>query len=677
MIISFLFFLSLLSEGSAASALKDPHSIVLSEEAAKKYFNSIDIIGKTLLIEVGGNFEPFKVTAVAKQAPENSSIKFNAVLPFKYLEETSPDNGWMWVSYPTYFMLKQAADTRAIAGKMKKIYEAQAHDEIDMNSKAGYDNKFVWSLLPFEQMHLNTEYKGSFESSDPLYYQILSGIAFFILLIATMNFINLTIASSLKRYKEIGVRKAVGGIRKQLAIQFLYESFVLTFLSFVLSLILALISLPVFNDLANKKISFAYHFDLSLIITVMLLFLLTGFLSGFYPALMLSRVNPVQALRGWGKSSKKNMLIKAFVVTQFSLAIFFIILVWIMYAQFDFLSKADLGYNDKNLIEFTIDKAILNKPLMELYKSEFQSIPGVESAGFCNVGKFGGKTMVDQKQVEAVYERVDDRYLNTIGAHLSGGRNFSKSFGFDSANSVLINETFVREARLDNPVGKTIGYMNIPGWNHKKVTVVGVVKDYHYESLKEKIKPMVFTMDSRLPLGKFVVRIHPRSVPQTLAMIEKKYQVLIPDHPFQYAFTDELNRAAYNKEDRWKHIISFAAGLAIFVSCIGLLAVSMLVTKKRTKEIAIRKVLGASSAGLIVLICTDFIKLVLTGFIIAAPLGFIIIKKWLEDFAYRTEISWTIFLGAGIVTVAIAMATTIFHAVKASLANPVFSLKQE
>ncbi|MBS1934471.1 MAG: ABC transporter permease, partial [Bacteroidetes bacterium] len=487
--------------GNTTLALRDPHAVVLSELTAKKYFNSTDIIGKTLQIEINGNFEPFVVTAVAKQAPENSSIKFNVILPFKYLEETNPDNGWMWVSYPTYFLLQRNADINAISAKMEKVYNVQAHEEIDMNHEAGYDNKFVWSLFPFTQMHLNTDYKGGFDASDPLYYRILIIIAFFILLIATINFINLTIANSLKRYKEIGVRKAIGSMPGQLALQFMCESFALTFLSFVLACFLAWIMLPVFNELGDKQISFVYHFDTGLTILFVLLFLFTGFISGFYPALVLSSINPVQALQGTGGSSRKNILMKAFVVVQFSLATFFIIVVWMMNAQFHFLTKTNLGYNDKNLIEFTIEKAIMNKSIMEVFKSDFAHVPGVESAGFCNVGKFGGKTIANQKEIQAAYQRIDEEYLNAIQAHLLNGRNFSKNFPSDSVNSVLVNETFMHEAGWIDAVGKTIDFMNIPGWSDKKISVIGVVKDYHAESFKEKIKPMVFTMDNRLPMG--------------------------------------------------------------------------------------------------------------------------------------------------------------------------------
>ncbi|MBS1598808.1 MAG: ABC transporter permease [Bacteroidetes bacterium] len=673
----FSFFSFPLIKGNEKAALKDPHSVVLSEDAAKKYFNSADIIGKTIQVEINGNFEPFVITAVAKQTPENSSIRFNAILPFKYLEETNPDNGWMWVSYPTYFLVKKDADISAIDSKMEKVYASQAHEEIDMNHEAGYDNKFIWSLLPFEKMHLNTDYKGSFEASDPLYYRILISIAFFILLIATTNFINLTIANSLKRYKEIGVRKAIGSQRKQLAMQFLCESFLFTFLSFLLGIFLSWIFLPAFNQLANKKISFFYHFDIALICIMLLLFLLAGFLSGFYPALVLSSIKPVLALHGNGKNTNKNFLMKAFVVAQFSLTSFFVIVVWMMNVQFDFLTKADLGYNDKNLLEFTVEKAIMNKPMMEVFKSEFASVPGVQSAGYCNVGKFGGKTIANQKQIDAVYQRIDEAYLNTIQAHISAGRFFSKNFPTDSVNAVLINETFAKEAGWTDAVDKTIDYMNIPGWGDKKIFIVGVVKDYHMESLKQKIKSTVFTMDNRLPMGKYVLRLNPYNVQQTLTRIEKKYQSLIPSHPMEYAFKDDINRLAYEKENRWKSIITFSAGLAIFISCIGLFGVSLLITKRRAKEIAIRKVLGASTTSILSLICKDFIRLVLVGFLIAVPLSFSAIQKWLENFAYRADISWQVFVGAGAAIIIIAIATIIFHSTKASLANPAISLKQE
>lgn len=666
-----------LISGNKEKVLSGFNSVVLTTETAKKYFGTTDVVNKTIDLQINGQFETFTITGIAKQAPQNSSIKFSILVPFKYLEKVNPDNGWMWFSFPTFFVIHPAANLKNITAKMEQVYQLQAKSEIDMNHEAGYDTKFKWGLIPFTQMHLNTRYQGTPEASDPIYTYILTGISIFILLIACINFINLSIAQSLKRSKEIGMRKVIGGTRNQLIWQFLGELMFVCMISFVLAILIAFLLLPFFNELANKQLSLKYLFDIKLVTGIIILYFITFLAAGFYPAMVLSGLNPVEALYSKIKFGSKNQLSKSLVVLQFALATLLIITTLFFNSQFKYLTNAELGYNHKNLVEFDIDKAVMDKPLMDVCKIAFTNVPGVETVANTNVGKFGGKTQAGNREFAATYEHIDENYLSVLQTQVIAGRNFSSKYPSDFSNSVLINETFAKKAGWNDPVGKTVDFMNLPGWGTRKITVIGLVKDCHFESLKEKIKPELFTMEPQLPLGRFIIRINPANIPATISALEKTYHKLFPDNPFQYSFRDDSLKKNYETESKWKQIISFAALVTIFISCIGLFGLAMLTTERRYKEIGIRKLLGASTSQLVQLITVDFVKLVFIAFFIAIPGGWFIANKWLQNFAYRITLSWWIFAIAGMIALFIALATVSFHAIKASLANPVKSLKNQ
>ena len=666
-----------LISGNKEKVLSGFNSVVLTTETAKKYFGTTDVVNKTIDLQINGQFETFTITGIAKQAPQNSSIKFSILVPFKYLEKVNPDNGWMWFSFPTFFVIHPAANLKNITAKMEQVYQLQAKSEIDMNHEAGYDTKFKWGLIPFTQMHLNTRDQGTPEASDPIYTYILTGISIFILLIACINFINLSIAQSLKRSKEIGMRKVIGGTRNQLIWQFLGELMFVCMISFVLAILIAFLLLPFFNELANKQLSLKYLFDIKLVTGIIILYFITFLAAGFYPAMVLSGLNPVEALYSKIKFGSKNQLSKSLVVLQFALATLLIITTLFFNSQFKYLTNAELGYNHKNLVEFDIDKAVMDKPLMDVCKIAFTNVPGVETVANTNVGKFGGKTQAGNREFAATYEHIDENYLSVLQTQVIAGRNFSSKYPSDFSNSVLINETFAKKAGWNDPVGKTVDFMNLPGWGTRKITVIGLVKDCHFESLKEKIKPELFTMEPQLPLGRFIIRINPANIPATISALEKTYHKLFPDNPFQYSFRDDSLKKNYETESKWKQIISFAALVTIFISCIGLFGLAMLTTERRYKEIGIRKLLGASTSQLVQLITVDFVKLVFIAFFIAIPGGWFIANKWLQNFAYRITLSWWIFAIAGMIALFIALATVSFHAIKASLANPVKSLKNQ
>jgi putative ABC transport system permease protein len=659
--------------GNAKSVLSGLNSIVLTKETAIKYFGTTNAIGKILELDINNKFQPFTVSGIAKESPQNSSIKFKILIPFIFHEKTDPETNWQRLSYPTFLVMDPKTDLNAVTAKMQQVYDIKAHDEIVDEPKHGSFLKFKWGLQPILKIHLDTETGGTRDASSPVYSYILTGIAVFILLIACINFINLTVAQSLKRSKEIGIRKVIGGQRGQLIRQFLGESFMLCSIAFLLAIILAQSFLPVFNNLANKNLSLSYLLDFRLVASFIGLFLLTGMAAGFYPALVLSGFDPVRTLYNRGKFSSKNYLSKSLVVVQFALATFLIITTLFIYSQFDFLTHTDLGYNDKNLLEINVGQGG-NSTLMNIFKNEFSKQPGVTIVAPSMDDEWVTGSKAAGKDISVKYEHIDENYLPTLQIPLIAGRNFSKDFPSDSTNSVLVNEEYVREAGWKNPLGKTVDFLN---GGDCKLTVVGIVKDFHFESLKEKIIPQLFSSSNDLPFGRFYVRINSSNIPNTLKAIEKTYRTLIPNHPFQYDFKDDLNFRNYEAENKWKQIITSSALLTIFISCIGLFGLTMLSVQKRTKEIGVRKVLGANVLQVSALVSRNFISLVFIAFIIAIPAAWYATDKWLQNFAYRIDIHWWVFALAALLTLIIAMVTVSFQGIKAAISNPVKSLRTE
>lgn len=667
-----------LLSGNPKTALKEPNAVVISEDMAKREFGTKDALGKPLLFKNEEKFEPYVVTGVAKKCPQNSSIKFDVLMPIKVSKEDVGNNeNWFNFFLNTFVVLNPGADVKAVEAKMKNIYEADAAATIKMMAeKFDFKDKSVYFLQPFLDMHLNKQLgasNGLADGSNPTYSYILSGIAIFILLIACINFINLTVARSVKRAKEIGIRKVVGGERKQLVIQFLGESFILSFIAFLLAIGVVQLILPVFNTLANKALSISYLIDVKLISGYILLFLITGLLAGFYPALVLSKYNPVQTLYSRFTLAGKNYLQKSLVVLQFTLASFLIIATITIFFQFNYLTTQKLGYDDSNLI--TVDKRWMKRSEAYLLKDELLKNPNIISVAPKNGGSWGtGAKVTGDKQINFAYETVDETYVPMLKLEITQGRNFSPDFPSDSTHSVLVNESFVKEAGWKNPIGQEVNF-----WynNDEKYTVIGVVKDYHYESLTSKIGKQLFTMKPGNGFGKVFIKIKPGSETASLQTIEKTFKKLFPISPYSYKFVDQENLKRYEAENKWKQIMLFSAILTIFISCIGLFGLSVLAAEKRTKEIGIRKVLGASVSGVVTILSKDFLKLVIISLLVAIPLSWIAANKWLENYPYRITLSWWMFAFAGILVVLIALITVSFQAIKAAMGNPAKALRTE
>lgn len=664
-----------LLSGSPATVLADPHSVVLTEDMAKKYFGTNNAIGKTLEFEIDNKFNTFTVSAIAKRPPANSSIGFDILLPFAYLEKLNPEKGWLFLSYSTFLLLQPGANMQSVSNKMQQVYLTESAEQSQKASHHGFSSTFIWGLQPFADMHLDTSFEdaGVKSVSNPIYSYILMGIALFILGIACINFINLTIAQSLKKSKEIGLRKVVGSSRAQLVRQFLGESFVICAIAFLLAIALAWVCLPLFNDMANKQLSLSYLFDAPLIASFIGLFLLTGFVAGFYPALVLSRFKPADTL--YQRTSRlmgKSYLAKGLVVLQFALATFLIITTIFFYSQYNFLTHTSPGYDDNNLLTVNITNAGDSTKLMNVFRTEFSRIPGVLRTGMTMDGRWMTGAKAAGKDISIEYEHIDEDYLPTIGAAIIAGRNLSRDFPSDSSQSVLVNEAFVKQAGWKDPIGKTVDYVN---GGDTKLTIVGIVKDYHYASMKEKIAPELLTNKADLPWGRFVLRLDPATTPRTLKAIEDTYRRLFPWHPFDHYFVREKNNQEYDQEGRWRQIITCAAILTIFISCIGLFGLALLSIRQRTKEIGVRKVLGAGIWQVTSLVARSFVGLVFLAFLVAMPIAWFVVGRWLDNFPYRVSINAWVFVAAGLLTLFVAAFTVGIQAIRAARANPVSSLR--
>ncbi len=669
-----------LVEGNPKTCLRDPHSVVLSEDEAKKQFGTRQAVGRTLMMKDEDLFIPYTVTAVTKKCPQNSSIKFDILVPLQ-TPAAEAQNGENWFNFflNTFVVLSPHADLKTVEANMKKFYDEDTREPLkSLTRQFGAevaDWKADYQLQPMLDMHLSKELhasNGLSDASNPVYAYILSGIALFILLIASINFVNLTIARSVKRAKEIGIWKVVGGNRKQLIIQFLGESLLLCLFAFTLAVLIVRGILPVFNELSNKQLALSYLFDGRLLAGYILLFFLTAFLAGFYPALVLSGFNPVQSLYSRFNLGGKNYLQKGLVVLQFSLASFLIIATFTIYAQFTYLTTEKLGYDDTHLV--AVEKSHIGRDKAAIFKAELLKNPGIADVSFKNGGNWGTVAKVNaDSTIQFAYETVDESYLPLLKIPVLQGRNFSPDFPGDSTHSVLINEAFAKKAGWKSPIGQQVYFW----YNDQKYAVVGLVKDYHFQSLNEKIRPQLFTMKPGNDYGMAFIKIKPGREKAALKHIGQVFKQLFPASPFTYTFKSDENFRNYEAEQKWKQIMLFSAVLTIFISCIGLFGLSVLSAERRTKEMGIRKVLGASVQQVVTVLSKDFVKLVILALLIAVPLAWYAANQWLQNYPYRIGLSWGIFAIAGVLVVFIAMATVSFQALRTAFANPVKSLRTE
>lgn len=666
-----------LLKGNPATALSNPANAVLTRDVAEKYFGTIDCIGKTIQITDRGEFKPYTVSAVAANFPKNSSFRGGILLPMIVPEGTMGDEmNWFNFFLNTFVVLPPGTDPAAVEQKMAQVYAANSKNVVERMAKEFNEKGSMRYLLqPLQQMHLNTKYEvgnGLQYGSDPWYSYLLSGIAIFILLIACINFVNLTIARSIKRAREIGIRKVVGSSRRQLIWQFIGESFFLTLLAFVIALLLEQLMLPTFNKLSGKSLSLAYLLDAKIIGGYIALLLLTAMLAGFYPALVLSSFQPVKTLYNRFNWGGKNILQKSLVVLQFTLATIMIIGTLTLYHQFDFMVNKPLGYDDSNIIRVENDR--LSRQNFAPLKQELLANPAIVDVAPRNYGSWQtGAKINGETHVSFAYDTYGTNNIPMLGIKVLQGRNFDPSLPTDSTESVIVNELFVKEAGWKNPIGQEVNFF----WDNRRMKVIGVVQDHHFASVNQKIIPQVITMFPGNPYGELHIKIKPGTDQQALAHISNTMHSQFPALPFIYQFRADANRAAYEQENNWKQMLLYGAVLTIFISCIGLFGLSVLNAEKRTKEVGIRKVLGAASWQIVTRLSRDYVALVCISLIIAFPVAYLSVESWLKNYPYRITGYWWLFGVTALCVVAIAAITISFQAVKAALANPVKSLRTE
>ena len=666
--------------GDRKTALTDLHSVVLSRRMAKKYFGSVNVIGQTMQLKIDEEFENFTVTAITENSPENSTLTVEMLLPFKFWEKYNSNQGWFGGSLNTFLVLDPHSNLKLVEQKMQKMFDENTKEKLaKAKEEQGTSVDIRLGLQPLTDIHLSTEAgpdNGMTDGSKPAYSYILSCIAIFILIIACINFINLAIGQSLKRSKEIGIRKVVGSSRKQLIKQFLVESFLISFIAFAIAIVLTKLVLPFFNELSNKQLSLSYLTDGYLYAAYFALLLVTAFIAGFYPSLMLSAFQPVKVLYSKQKLLGRNYFTRGLIVLQFTLAIFLIIGAVAVYSQLRFLLNADLGYDTTNLVRIDIPVRKSSDKLPGLFKNALANQPNIVSVAARNGGRSITGVKANGKNITIETNRIDEQFLPTFKIPIIAGRNFSPDYPSDTSGSIIVNESFVKEAgwKLDEVVGKIARSMDD---EKRAYTIVGVIRDYHFTSLKEKITAEMFTMEPAFNYGQIWVKIKPVDVPKTLSLLHKTYKSIVPYFPYSYQFMDDINAKNYESEAKWKQVIGIASLLFVFISCIGLFGLVILSIEQRTKEIGIRKVLGAAVSRILVLISKDFAILISIAFVVSIPLGYYAISKWLESFPYRINITWWIFALPGAVVIATAFVTLGSQAIRAAMANPVKSLRTE
>ena len=682
-----------LKSGSPATALRDLHSVVLTEATAENLFGQTNPVGKIIEIKTDDKFEPFTITAIAKNPPSNTSIQFEMLGNLNYIATTKSRaervKSWHNYAYQTYVQLKPGSNlplgkNTLIAFKKKYYPDEEAKSRA--NGWKGKGPRTYFGLQSLNAMHTNTNISGgTVQPVDPKTIWILLAIAAGVLLIACINFTTLAIGRSASRSKEVGIRKVIGGTKKSLIAQFLSEALLLAFLSALLGLLFAKILLPFFNRLSGRDLNFSFTQFPQLLWLIIGLVLLVGLLSGSYPALVLSNFKPVEVLKMKVRLGGSNIFTRSLVTVQFILSAGLIISTIIIMQQLHYMQSKYPGFNKENVVVVDADGISDTKILYALFKQKLSAHPEIIGTASAELGLGGGQAWSQSMfnyngNDKTVYEYfIDPDYMNMLGLKLLAGRNFDPTITSDTVTSVIVNESMMNDFgwTLQNAVGQRLkGYLdneNDPG----TPVVIGVVKDFNYLSFNTKVGPQMFQQFSWYQPYKFFVRIKPGDPSKALSALQTTWKNIAPDYPLKYSFLDENLDRFYKSEARWSNIVGWAGGISIFLACLGLIGLAALAVVNRTKEIGIRKVLGASLSAIISLLSKDFLKLVLIAFTIATPLAWYFMNKWLQDYAYRIDISWWVFAITGTATIITALIVISFQAIKAAIANPVKSLRTE
>ncbi len=681
-----VFSLPLIS-GDTRTALKAPHSLVITESMARKYFNRTDVAGQYMVIN---DTVSYAISGVIKDIPGNAHFHFDFFLAFS--ESSDSRNGnWLSGNYNTYILLKKNAGIHKMEQQLDAMLgrftdpELRSALGISMEEFIRQGSFIKCSLTPLTSIHLHSNKIGEMEANGSIQYvYIFSVVAFFILIIACVNFMNLFTARASNRAKEVGVRKVLGSSRNSLVAQFLAESLLISFIALGLAILIAWPVLPYFNQLAGKDIHLGFLFQPSVLAVLLPGTIIVGLLAGSYPALVLSAFQPIDVLKGRiAKGFKGTWLRNTLVVFQFAISIVLIVGTLVIYSQLNYIRNKDLGFNREQVLIIKNTDALKTQVIS--FKNELLHINGVSNAtitgflpvkGYRNTDAFFTTPALDQQSAISMQSwNVDENYIPTLGIQVIKGRNFSRSFPTDSA-AIILNEAAVKFLSANGSLNKKIYVLS--DIKTKKINdyhIIGIIKNFNFNSLRDVVTPLALFPAKET--SSIAVRLNTTNVSTVLAQVKNKWQSMVTGQPLEYAFMDEQFNSLYSAEQQTGRIFMSFAVLAILIACLGLFGLVAYAAEQRIKEIGIRKVLGASVMNIVRMLSLDFLKLVAVAAIIAFPVAWWAMNKWLQDFAYRIHIGWWVFALAGITALLIALITVSFQAIKAAVANPVKSLRTE
>lgn len=665
--------------GDPATALDNPFSMVVTKDIAIKYFgNAADALGQS--VKNAGN-EEFRITGVIENVPLNSHFRFDALIA----ESTRRQNqgGWGGFGVYTYILLPEGYDLSKMYASLDKIIKEKVNPIFD---QYGITVKYV--LQPITRIHLHSKIDDEAEAGgDISYIYIFSAVAAFMLIIACINYMNLATARSANRAKEVGIRKVMGSLRMQLILQFITESVVIAMIALLVSLVLIFALLPAFNLLSNKQLEFSYVLQTPVIMSLAGVVFFVGVVGGSYPAFYLSGFNPIKVLKG--KLSARGgtvVLRKGLVIVQFAISIFMLISTLVVFDQLTFLRNKDLGFDKSHVVRLELtdrDMGAKKDVLLE----QLKRLPDVAAAGASDAspGQGIGKTITRVEVTDGEFDErgvdlfgADYDFISTMGMKIVEGRDFSRDIPADTLSGALINEAMVKRMAWKNPLGKRFVFDGGgPDARPVEKRVVGVIKDYHQKSLYDAIEPLLILLTNNHSY--VFVRTHDGDVRKAVAAIESAWKEVYPGRPFNYEFLDQDFNSQYLADEKRSQIFTAFSALTIAIACLGLLGLSAFTTEQRTKEIGVRKVIGASVRSLVVLVSGEFFVLVFGGLIIALPASWYFTERWLQNFAYRVPLTgeWPTFIASALLALLITALTVGFHVVRAAIANPVHALRDE
>lgn len=687
-----------LIKGDVSSVFAQPSNVVLTPRSADRFFGTQDVMGKTLLIKINDEFQPFTVSGILQNAPINSSIEYELLIPMengRQLFSPGAYESWFSVVAETYVQLSESALLTDTKAKLETMMKASLGEE-EWNR-----SKYEIGMQPITDIRLNTDVPtGIAQVTDPTYLYILAGIALLVLLIACVNFMTLSISRSASRAKEVGIRKTIGAERTHLMYQFWGEAFLMTIFAFVIGLLFTEMMLPYFNDLSGTSLVLSFSLNTALLFLGLTIFI--SLIAGMYPALILSGFKPVEVLKGKIQvKGDRSMFRTGMVVFQFTLSIFLIVSTLVVNDQLNFLRSSDLGYQKEQVVLLELDDnpdretgfmGLMQRTsrMTELLQSQLGSVPEIQGIASSLYTPAQPRWMsADFRDTEDKLHAfnlnfVDEKYSELMGFKFEAGRNFSREISSDANQGIIVNQAFVDEFGWDDPLNA-----QLPSPEFNAHEIIGVVQNFNYASLRTEIEPLAMViapsiifsgidnldLDSSSP--SISLKIDSKNVPSTVAKIENVWNEVNPGAPFNLTFLDQAVDSQYRQEERLSSIVTFGSTLAIIIACLGLFGLASLLVVRKTKEIGVRKVLGASSKGIVVLINKEFTKLLLISFVLSVPISWFGLNTWLQNFAYRTEINPATFLFAGLLTILVAWITVGYQSYKATIINPVESLRNE